>query len=161
MTAQSSKEEILKRVQQRGGDNLEAGLSNCAQSTLFALQEDFEAVNDIPREALTTMPGIALRGEVCGAVLGALLALNMLTGRSPEAFGIAMRRATKFCDAFEKHFGSLRCSLIHPQLLGKTYYLADMAQLQEFVEAGGLTKCRAPVETASKLVAEIVLGEEA
>lgn len=161
MTAQSSKEEILKRVQQRGADNLKAGLSNCAQSTLFALREDFKPVNDIPMEALTAMSGIALRGETCGTVIGGLLALGMLSGQSPESFGIALRRASKFCDAFEKEFGSLMCSHIHPQLLGKTYYLADMAQLQEFVEAGGLTKCCVPVQTASRLVAEIILEEAA
>lgn len=100
MSAQSSKEEIVKRVQQRGADNLKEGLSNCAQSTIFALQEDFKAVNDIPMEALTVLSGIALRGETCGAVIGGLLALSMLTGRSAEAFVIALGRGTRFCDAF-------------------------------------------------------------
>jgi len=39
MGAQASKEEILKRVQQRGGTYGEAVYGNCAQSTIFALQK--------------------------------------------------------------------------------------------------------------------------
>jgi C_GCAxxG_C_C family probable redox protein len=161
MSAQSSKEEIVKRVQQRGADNLKMGLSNCAQSTIFALQEDFKALNDIPMEALTVLSGIALRGETCGAVIGGLLALGMLTGRSAEAFVIALGRGTRFCDAFEKEFGSLMCKQVHSQLLGKTYYMADLAQLEEFVEADGLTKCCVSVQTAARLVADIMLEEQA
>lgn len=165
MSAQTSKEEILKRVQQRGGDYVEAVCGNCAQSTIFALEEDFGAVKAIPLRALTAMSGIALRGETCGAVVGALLALGILTGRENEefleAFPGTMERATRFCDAFEKELGSLICKHIHTRLFGRVYDLADPVQQQEFLEAGGLTKCRAPVETASRLVAEIILGEEA
>lgn len=53
------------------------------------------------------------------------------------------------------------CRQIHPQLLGKTYYMADLAQLEEFVKADGLTKCCVAVQTASRLVAEIILEEQA
>jgi len=165
MTARPSIQQILKRVQQRGGDYVEVVRGNCAQSVLFALQEDFGAVSAIPLKALTAISGIALRGETCGAVVGALLALGMLTGRKNaeflEALPSTMERATRFCDAFEKELGSLICRHIHTRLFGRVYDLADPVQQQEFLEAGGLAKCRAPVETASRLVAEIILEEEA
>ena len=165
MTGHTSREEILKRVQKRGGEYLESVSGNCAQSPIYALQEDFPAVRAIPQHALTAMSGIALRGETCGAVTGALLTLGILTGSEGAAFldnlPGSMERATKFCDAFEKEFGSLVCRHIHKKIFGRTYDLSDPVQQMEFVEIGGIAKCRAPVETASRIVAEILLEEEA
>ena len=67
--------------------------------------------------------------------------------------------ATVFCDAFEREFGSVVCRNIHKQVFGRIYDLSDPVQQQEFLEAGGLTKCRAPVETASRIVADMFLEE--
>ena len=163
MTSEASGNDILTRVQQRGGDYVEAMRGNCAQSVLYALQEDFPVVAAVPLHALTVMSGIALRGEACGAVGGALLALGAATSREGmeflEALPDTLERATTFCEAFEKEFGSLVCRHIHVPLFGRSFDLLDPAQQQEFVDAGGLRTCRSPVETASRLVAEILLDE--
>ena len=144
---------------------METYKGNCAQSVVFALQEDFPAVRVIPLHALTAMSGIALRGETCGAVSGAILALGALTGSEEAEFMEDMlptlERATKFCDAFEEEFGSLICRSIHERIFGRTYDLSDPVQQMEFVEIGGVAKCRAPVEAASRIVAEMMLEEEA
>ena len=161
MTDKIKNEQILGRIKQRGGDFVESVQGNCAQSVLVALKEEFPAVDSIPLNALTAMSGIALRGETCGAVSGALLAVGVLSTdeRSEflEALPVTLPVAAKFCNAFEKEFGSLICRDIHKSIFGKTYNLSDSVQQQEFLEAGGLTKCRAPVETASRIVAEIFL----
>ena len=164
MTAQRSGEEILKRVQQRGADYVESMQGNCAQSILYALQDDFKTVKAVPLRSLTAVSGIALRGETCGAVVGALLALGMLTAGEDatflEALPDTVTRATRFCDAFEEELGSLMCRDIHTQVFGRTYDLLDPVQQTEFVEAGGLSKCRLPVETACRIVTQVVLEEE-
>ena len=56
--------------------------SGCSQSVLLSLQEEFGIGNDEVFKATTVMSGgIARRGETCGAIIGALMALNLLIGR--------------------------------------------------------------------------------
>ncbi|UCG82699.1 MAG: C_GCAxxG_C_C family protein [Dehalococcoidia bacterium] len=157
-------EQKLRRIQQRGGDCVESVQGNCAQSVLVALREDFPVIDGIPLNALTVMSGTALRGETCGAVCGALFTIGMLSAPAEseflEALPVTLPVAARFCDAFEQKFGSLICRNIHKKIFGRTYDLSDSMQQQEFLEAGGLTKCRAPVETASRIVAEIFFDKE-
>jgi C_GCAxxG_C_C family probable redox protein len=161
MSDNAARDERLKRLQQRGGEYVESVRGNCTQSVLYALQDDFPAVRAVPLHALTAMSGTALRGETCGAVSGALMAIGALNSREGaeflEAMPDTMARASRFCDAFEVELGSLVCRHIHKTLFGRTYDLSDPAQQQEFLEAGGLTTCRVPVETASRIVAELML----
>ena len=125
-------------------------------------------------KALGAMPGIGFRGETCGAVMGALAALSMSSGRDLledggiESIRSIVRQATAFCHAFEKEFGSLMCNHIQTQLLGRTYNWveiileSDPEQLQEFMQAAALMaqKCRAPTGKAARFAAEIILEEE-
>jgi hypothetical protein len=45
---------------------LESG--NCAQTSFSILNDEFDLGGDLILKALTPFPGIALRGETCGAV---------------------------------------------------------------------------------------------
>jgi len=154
-------EEIVNRVAQKAGDYEEL-FGSCAQGTLFALQEEFNLESSLALKAATVMPGIVLTGETCGAVIGSLMALGMLYGREKpedqEGFLRAFKAARKFCLAFEKQFGSLKCRDIHPSLLGRAYNFADPADAEAFRKAGGLKICRTPPEKAARIVAEIVLA---
>jgi len=120
-------------------------------------------VRSVPLHALTAISGTALRGETCGAVSGALVAIGALSSREGaeflEAMPATMPRAVRFCDAFQEELGSLVCRHIHVRLFGRTYDLSDAAQQQEFLEAGGLTVCRRPVEAAARIVAELMLED--
>ena len=174
MTAKGSKEDILNRVDQKAGDYLESGKGNCAQGAFFALREEFNLGDGMILKALDLMPGIAFRGETCGAVMGALAALSISSGRDLseeidiESIRSKVRQATAFCHAFEKEFGSLMCNHIHPQLLGRTInwvetiLAADPEQVQEFFQNAALMaqKCRVPTGKAARLAAEIILEEE-
>jgi hypothetical protein len=51
---------------------------NCAQTTFSILNEDFNLEGEMILKALTPFPGIALRGETCGAVIGSLMALGLV-----------------------------------------------------------------------------------
>ena len=58
---------------------LESG--NCAQTSFAILNEEHKLDGQQILKALTPFPGIALRGETCGAVIGSLMALGLVYGR--------------------------------------------------------------------------------
>ena len=51
---------------------------NCAQAPLSILQEQFGLDHVAILKALEPSPGIALRGETCGAVIGYLMAIGLV-----------------------------------------------------------------------------------
>jgi C_GCAxxG_C_C family probable redox protein len=159
-------EDGLDRVEKKAGDYMENGKGNCAQGAFFALKEEFNLGDDMIIKALDAMPGIGFRGDTCGAVIGALAALSVSPARMrQENPGFdshikLMKAATDFCKAFEKEFGSLMCNHIHTQLLGKTYDMTDLQQIQELTESGAPEKCRAPTGKAARFAAKIILEEE-
>ena len=53
---------------------------NCAQTSFAVLQHEFNLDGGTILKALTPFPGIALRGETCGAVIGCLMAIGLVHG---------------------------------------------------------------------------------
>ena len=53
---------------------------NCAQAPFSILQEEFGLDHVTILKALGPLPGIALRGETCGAVIGCLMAIGLVFG---------------------------------------------------------------------------------
>lgn len=78
--------------------------------------------------------GGMFRGETCGCVTGALMALGLKYGHSQpgdeETKGQLMEVAKEFTDAFSEENGSLLCR----ELLG--YDVSDPDQLKEAIESG-------------------------
>ena len=164
MSSHGSNKEMLDRVQQRAGDIVEGAMGNCAQATFIAVSEEFGLGNGDVVKSLTAMPGIALQGETCGTVVGALAVLGVYFGRGTEGplggFAETHPAAGRFCRDFEKEFGTLKCKQLHTSLCGKTYDFSDMSQMQEFMLAGGLKLCRAPAGKAARIVAGLILEKE-
>ncbi len=135
---------------------------NCAQTSFVALQEQFELEGGAILKALTPFPGIALRGETCGAVIGSLMALGLVFGREnlddQEGFSASLILARKFCHKFEKELGSTMCSDILESEFGKRYDLTDPVQVAEWQAAGSLEKCTAVVKKATRIAAEIIIS---
>lgn len=79
-----SKDEIFEKLDQKAVEYL--GLcGNCAQTTFLTLGEAFDLEDsDAVLKALTPFPGIALRGETCGVVIGSLMALGLIYGRGRQ-----------------------------------------------------------------------------
>ncbi len=163
MQAKASEEEILNQLEQKAGDYLEMS-GNCAQSSLLALQEQFHLGDASTLKAATAMPGIALRGETCGAVIGGLMAIGLACGREKlddwEGLIRAIRPARKFCREFENEFGSLMCCDIQKLLFGRSFDLADPAEAEEFQKAGASKKCRVPPGKAARIAGEIIMRRE-
>jgi len=134
--------------------------SNCAQTSFLTLKEQFDLDDGAILKALTPFPGIALRGETCGAVIGSLIAIGLVFGREEladqEGYIASLTPARKFCHRFEKEVGSTMCGAIIESEFGKRYDLADPAQLAEWQEAGSYEKCSGVVKKAVRIAAEII-----
>jgi C_GCAxxG_C_C family probable redox protein len=134
---------------------------NCAQTSYLALHETFGIGDPSLTKALTPLPGIAERGETCGAVIGSLLAIGYVYGRDRlddwAGWRACLIPARTFCQRFETEMGSTMCGKIVEKLFGERYDLTDPGDLRKFQEAGATTKCTQVVRTAVRIAAEIIL----
>jgi C_GCAxxG_C_C family probable redox protein len=134
---------------------------NCAQSTFFVLSEQFGLGGDDILKALTPLPGMAERGETCGAMTGALMAMGLVYGRENledwEKYRSSLVPTNKFCQQFQEELGSSLCCQIQERAFGKSYNLMDPDDLKAFQRAGATTKCTRVVQKACWLAADIIL----
>ena len=139
---------------------------HCAQSSFMALKEIFGLQGEQVVKALTPMPGIAERGETCGAVTGPLMALGLIYGRDIhqldnwESYQKSLVPAGGFCDLFEEEFGTTLCHEVQEGKFGRCFRLTDPGELQEFQNAGATEKCSEVVRKAVHLAAGIILDDE-
>jgi C_GCAxxG_C_C family probable redox protein len=137
---------------------------NCAQTSFIVLKEQFNLDDGAILKALTPFPGIALRGETCGAVIGSMMALGLLYGRETlddeQGFLASLSPARKFCYRFEQELGSTMCGNILEAKFGKRYNLADPAQVAEWQAAGALDTCTAVVRSAVRTAARIMMEKK-
>lgn len=131
---------------------------NCAQTSFAILNEEHDLDGHQILKALTPFPGIALRGETCGAVTGSLMALGLVHGRDDlkdwNAYIRSLPPARKFCARFEERYGSTTCSDILQENLGQTYDLADKAEALHYAVSGGPEACAEVVAFAVEIVSK-------
>jgi C_GCAxxG_C_C family probable redox protein len=156
-------EDVLNQLDQKVKEILEVS-GNCAQTSFVALQQQFELDGSTITKALTAFPGIALRGETCGAVTGSLMALGLLFGRDrlddPFGFTTALRLARKFCRQFESELGSTMCNRIVESQFGKKYNLADPAESAAWMADSALERCGAVISKGVRIAAAIILDQK-
>lgn len=161
MTTDAYRDEVLKKVT---GKALQILLQsgNCAQTSFLVLQEQFNLDNGKILKALTPFPGVALRGETCGAVIGSLMALGLVFGRDNiddmPGYVRSLPPARKFCRQFEKEQGGTMCGAILEAKLGKKYNLANPIESAMYLSSGGPEKCAEVVASAVRIAAEIMLS---
>jgi C_GCAxxG_C_C family probable redox protein len=138
---------------------------NCAQSSYLALEEHFGLDGGGILKALTPLPGIAERGETCGAVIGPLMILGLIYGRDRSRlndwriYRDSLVPSGKFCRAFELEYGSTMCRDIQKVKFGRCFDLTDPDELRAFQEADATSHCSAVVRSAVRLAAEILLDD--
>ena len=162
MNTETSKEEVLRKVTDRALQILlQSG--NCAQTSFFVLKEQFALDDGKILKALTPFPGVALRGETCGAVIGSLMALGLVFGRDNiddmPGYLRSLPPARKFCRQFEKEQGNTMCGAILEAKLGKRYNLANPIESALYFSSGGPEKCAEVVASAARIAAEIILDK--
>jgi C_GCAxxG_C_C family probable redox protein len=160
MPINQSREDLLSSLEKKAGDYEEL-FGSCAQGTLLALQEQFELGNAEVLKAATAMPGIALRGDTCGAVIAGIMALGLAFGREKADDFAAVQRTTgaarKLCKRFETEFGGCNCRDVQHGIFGRSFNLTDRADQKEFVEADASRKCRLPAGRAARIAADLIL----
>ncbi len=133
---------------------------NCAQASFAVLQGEFDLEGGAILKALTPFPGIALRGETCGAIVGSLMAIGIVYGREDlddwKGYIGSLPSARRFCRAFEAAHGSTACATILRAKLGRKFNLADQAGAVEYASAGGPGVCGEVVASAVLLAAGII-----
>ena len=153
------KAEIFEILDQKVQEYLSL-CGNCAQTSFAVLQEQFELDGDAVLKALTPFPGIALRGETCGAVTGCLMALGLIYGREKlddwPGYLASLRPARRFCRRFEREMGSTMCADILEKELGKRFNLADPAEAMEYAASGGPEKCTAVIQKGVRIAAKLI-----
>ena len=133
---------------------------NCAQTAFAVLQKEFGLEGGKILRALTPFPGLALRGETCGAVTGCLMALGLVYGRDElddwRGYIASLAPTRRFCRRFVEQHGSTSCACILQDKLGRNYDLADRAEASEYAASGGPEACAQVVTSAVQIAAKSI-----
>lgn len=157
-------EEVLNKVEMLAKE-LDLKYHGCSQMTLKAIQEVLGLDDGAAFKAASALAGgVARSGEVCGALLGALMAVSLVYGRdklestsTSKGYLKAMEVGYKVFDRFKERFGSVRCRDIHMRLFNRYYNLRDPAELNEFINSGAINKCADVVSLAAKLATKAII----
>ncbi|MBQ9458924.1 MAG: C_GCAxxG_C_C family protein [Oscillospiraceae bacterium] len=130
---------------------------NCCQSVLAAFSDLYDVSEETALRIGAGFGGGAGTGELCGAITGAVMALDLIacgdvTGDPVSAKRAAAARSKELQNRFMEQFGALRCQ----ELLRN-----EKEEPSEAVKALGITKhCGVMIASAVELVEEL-LKEEA
>jgi C_GCAxxG_C_C family probable redox protein len=160
-----SREEILDKVYNLAY-KYEAEIGSCPQCVLAAIYETIGVGDPKTIQAADAMAGgSALTTEgTCGALVGGLLAIGAVVGRTYKDFKAEKHNrrvflyAKKFYDKFYEKYGCMRCKDLHKKLFGRSYKLLDSKEYEEFEKAGAhVDKCPSISGDAARWATEIIL----
>jgi C_GCAxxG_C_C family probable redox protein len=160
----AQKEEILERVQKRA-EAYEQVNQSCAKSAALAVMEEFGYGDMKVITALSSFPGIALTGETCGGVTGAMAALCLYFGKDDlldyNANARTYGKCRKLIQSFEQTLGTTKCREIHETVVFGQYH--DVADMKEgypaFLADNGFEKCGLPPGIGARIAAEIIIED--
>jgi C_GCAxxG_C_C family probable redox protein len=107
--------------------------------------------------------GVAVQGETCGALTGAIMAIGCVVGRERlediEQYQRAKEPAKEMYHRFREQIGHSLCAEIHRVRYGRTYRLAEPQEARAFHEMGGhsRTGCPEVCGVAARTAADIIL----
>ena len=107
---------------------------------------------------------MARRGETCGALTGAIMAIGCLVGREKledrEQYRKAMGVAGRVYDQFKEQVGHTLCCEIHKIKYGKVYRLFIPEEGDAFHAMGGHGRkgCPEVCGIAAKIAAQVILN---
>ena len=150
-------------------------LGGCSQAVLGALQQALTiGGRDSFRAATVLAGGVARRGETCGALIGALMALGIERGRDAMTDAAGYSRAVAeslpvvegFMAGVQSRFGLERpldntlCRHIQERIFGRSFDLSDDVERQAFLESGGHDEDKCPLvcAVAAATAAEAILS---
>ncbi len=107
--------------------------------------------------------GVAMQGETCGALTGAIMAIGWLIGRRKiediDQYRKTNRVAIGVYNLFKERIGHTLCAEIHKIKYGRTYRLLIPEEYEAFHKAGGhsRTGCPEVCGIAARMAGEIIL----
>jgi C_GCAxxG_C_C family probable redox protein len=161
MPEKTSREELLNKIEETAHD-YEKEFHGCSRCVFKALQDHLELGDGTSLKASTPLAaGIAMRGETCGALIGGLLAVGIVTAKEDlkdsNALNNSLAAGFRLARKVEKEFGTTNCTKIQTDRLGRFYSLADPEQYKAFIEAGGYIECPKVVGKIARMTAEFIL----
>ena len=128
---------------------------NCSQAVLATFASDFGLSEEMALKVATQFGGGARKGEMCGAVSGALMVLGLKYGHyhynAPEEKGNAYKIAEDFMNRFIKKKGTVVCR----ELLGY-----DVSKPEDMVKIKEMdlfhSTCPEMIRCATEIVEEML-----
>ena len=118
---------------------------------------------DVFKAGSALAAGVAKRGETCGALTGAIMAIGTLVGRErledKEQLQISMEVADRVYVRFREKIGHTICSEIHKIRYGRVYRLFIPEESEAFHHMGGHSRkgCPEVCGIAASIAADIIL----
>ena len=96
--------------------------------------------------------GIGLKGSICGALTGAVMAIGMKMGRTDPKDRATLQKGYDKCQQFwgqfEREFGNINCF----NIVG--VHLDNKEDRQKWLAAGGREKCADLVEKTARMLCD-------
>lgn len=161
MQEETSREKLLDNIEETA-HNYEREFHGCSRCVFKALQDHLHLGDGPSLKASTPLAaGVAMRGETCGAFIGGLLAVGIVTAhedlKDSDALNSSLAEGFRLARKVEKEFGTTNCTKIQTDRLGRFYSLADPEQYKAFIEAGGYVECPKVVGKIARITAEFIL----
>jgi C_GCAxxG_C_C family probable redox protein len=162
-----SKEKILQQAYDLAY-GYESTRGSCPQCVLAAIYETLNIGDPVTFKAADILAGgTALSAQgTCGALIGGLLSLSSIVGRSYSEFSDGQKKRKAFFygkilyDRFVKEYGSPLCVGVQYKLFGKCYKLFDKEEYAAFEKAGAhVDKCPSVAGNAARWTAEILIDD--
>ncbi len=161
---QEEKEQLLNKIEKHAHDR-EVTYWGCSQAVLDALQRNLGLGNNAAFKAASPFAGgVARMREVCGALVGGVMAIGLAYGRSKFTSGKvaleepdcveALVRASKLGERFKQKFGCVRCSDVQLVMHGPNFKTHVHYTVEAFTEHA---RCGDVTGPAARLAAEIIL----
>ena len=157
---------VLDRVAKAAYDNNRA-YEGCARCVLHALQthlhlmEEGEAFGSVMKASTALSAGVARKGETCGALLGALMAVGLVRGTERlddfDGYVDTMGAASRVFDRFKGEYGTVKCSEIQEKLFGRSIDFFKAEEAEWWYEHDGLDKCPGVCAVVARITAEEIL----
>ncbi|MFC1823386.1 C-GCAxxG-C-C family protein [Thermodesulfobacteriota bacterium] len=145
---------MSEKVAKRSRELFEGGYY-CAESVLLAIAESRGIKSElIPKIATGFCSGISRTCGMCGAVIGAIMVINLVTGRNSPDESVEENYALcqKMMASFQDRFGSTNCQELTGCDLG-----TDEGQ-KIFGEKNHIEKCKDYTEEAARIAHSIMEG---
>ncbi len=157
-----SKEDVYKQLDESVDKYLPV-FGTCSQTTFYALNETFNLRARNIVKALASFPGIAGRGETCGAVSGSLLGIALAYENADfdkkGAKKLSKEPSEKFCFEFENIYGTTRCRDVISHNMGKEYVITKADDYNLPIREGAFKHCSGVIKTAVHFTADLIMGK--